>query len=121
MKSKTSQIHLASRIAALAAFIVTASGSTSSHAGLAQPAAIAQFTLADKATEIFGMPFVRPVVTKGKITAAQVAANSLSTTFTVALDSGEPNIPALNSTSDSVDEYFDFVVGNGRTSADFAE
>lgn len=113
MKSKINHTQLASRIAALVAFIVTASGSTSSHAGLAQPAAIAQFTLADKATEIFGMPFVRPVVTKGKITAAQVAANSLSTTFTVALDGGEPSIPALNSTSDSADEYYILEITDG--------
>lgn len=113
MKSKISKIHMASRTVALAAFIGIALSVTESQAQLAQPSAIAQFTLADKATEIFGMPFVRPVVTKGKITAATVAGNSLSTTFTVTLDAGETSIPALNSTSDSVDEYYILEITDG--------
>ena len=104
---KTRTIQTATRMVAIITTII-ATSITGAQAQLAQATGIAKFTLPANSTEVFGMPFVRPVVTSGKITSytpsTAVPATAASTsTFAVTLDVGEPSIPALNNTSTAVD------------------
>jgi len=118
---KTRTIQTATRMVAIITTIM-ATSITGAQAQLAQATGIAQFTLPANSTEVFGMPFVRPVVTSGKITsytpsytpdtAVAAPANS-SSTFAVTLNAGEPSIPALNNTSTAVDERYILEITDG--------
>ena len=118
---KTRTIQTATRMVAIITTII-ATSITGAQAQLAQATGIAKFTLPANSTEVFGMPFVRPVVTSGKITsytpsytpdtAVAAPANS-SSTFAVTLNAGEPSIPALNNTSTAVDERYILEITDG--------
>ena len=114
---KTRTIQTATRMVAIITTII-ATSVTGAQAQLAQATGIAKFTLPANSTEVFGMPFVRPVVTSGKITSytpsADVPAKSTSTsTFEVTLNAGEPSIPALNNTSTAADERYILEITDG--------
>lgn len=114
---KTRTIQTATRMVAIITTII-ATSITGAQAQLAQATGIAKFTLPANSTEVFGMPFVRPVVTSGKITsytpsAAVPALPTSTSTFEVTLDVGEPNIPALNNTSTAADERYILEITDG--------
>ena len=114
---KTRTIQTATRMVAIITTII-ATSITGAQAQLAQATGIAKFTLPANSTEVFGMPFVRPVVTSGKITSytpsTAVPATAASTsTFAVTLNANEPNIPALNNTSTAADERYILEITDG--------
>ena len=114
---KTRTIQTATRMVAIITTII-ATSITGAQAQLAQATGIAKFTLPANSTEVFGMPFVRPVVTSGKITSYTPSADvpalpTSSSTFAVTLNAGEPSIPALNNTSTAVDERYILEITDG--------
>ena len=114
---KTRTIQTATRMVAIITTII-ATSITGAQAQLAQATGIAKFTLPANSTEVFGMPFVRPVITSGKITSytpsAAVPATAASTsTFAVTLNASEPSIPALNNTSTAADERYILEITDG--------
>lgn len=86
--------------------ITTAIFAHPSHAGIGQPSGITVVTVPAGLgrTEIFGMPFARPVEFSGVING--VTSSGGNATFTVSLDAGQSVLPAFNNTSQNADAWY---------------